>query len=154
SADSRLSRFSGSLRARDVAGLAVVCVVVAAPLSYTLHERHSVGPVGFEVWDAVDYTAESDAMEKQSLQQAVHPYSARAVRGFINGTARRATNNRSDFVRLFWTFYASGNQNLDAAPLSANLNALVGLHGTDTQSLYLIAFLIAGALGAFAAVRY
>src|SRR5262249_16863356 len=81
SADSRLSRFSGSLRARDVAGLAVVCVVVAAPLSYTLHERHSVGPVGFEVWDAVDYTAESDAMEKQSLQQAVHPYSARAVRG-------------------------------------------------------------------------
>src|SRR5262249_41568154 len=68
--------------------------------------------------------------------------------------ARRATNNRSDFVRLFWTFYASGNQNLDAAPLSANLNALVGLHGTDTQSLYLIAFLIAGALGAFAAVRY
>ena len=36
---------AGSIRRH---ALAVVCVVVAAPLSYTLHERHSVGPTGIQ----------------------------------------------------------------------------------------------------------
>jgi hypothetical protein len=151
----RLALLIRRLPVRDALALAVVCVVVAAPVSYTLHERHSIGPMGFAVWDAVDYTAEPDGMEQQSIRQAIRPYSAAAVRGFVNGTEKQQlTQDRSNFTRLFWTFYASGDQNLDAAPLSANVNALVGLHGTDTQSLFLIVFLIGGALGAFAAVRY
>lgn len=126
------------LRARDALALAVVCVVVAAPLSYTLHERHSVGPTGFEVWDAVGYTAEADGMTQQSIRVAErHNYA----------TAR-------NFIDSYWEYYAAGDQNLDAAPLSANLNELTGLHATDTQSLFLIVFLLAGALGAFASVRY
>ena len=78
------------LRPIDAVALVVVCVVVAAPLSYTLHERHSVGPVSFEVWDAVDYTAEPDGMEQQSIRQAVHPYTAAEVRAFINGTQKQS----------------------------------------------------------------
>jgi hypothetical protein len=155
SSRSRVIRLMSRLRARDAFALAVVCVVVAGPLSYTLHERHSVGPIGYEVWDVDDYTAEPDAMEQESIRQAIRPYSSTAIRGFINGTERQQlVNDRTNFAHLFWTFYASGDQNLDAAPLSANLNKLIGLHATDTQSLFLIAFLLAGALGAFAAVRY
>jgi len=135
---SRGALLVGRLRARDAVALAVVCVVVAAPLSYTLHERHSVGPMGFEVWDAVGYTAETDGMVQQSIHVASHRDYATA----------------HTFIERYWEFYAAGDQNLDAAPLSANLNELIGLQSTDTQGLFLIAFLIAGALGAFAAVRY
>ena len=126
------------LHVRDAVALAVVCVVVAAPLSYTLHERHSIGPVGFQVWDAIGYTAETDGMVQRSIHTASqHNYATAPT-----------------FIERYWDFYASGNQNLDAKPLSANLNELIDLHSTDTQSLFLIVFLMAGALGAFAAVRY
>ncbi|HUB73891.1 MAG TPA: hypothetical protein VL979_07640 [Solirubrobacteraceae bacterium] len=146
------------LGAFDALALLAVCVIVAAPLDYTLHERHSTGPMGFEVWDSVDYTAEPDGMEQESIRQASRPLSASEVRGFVNGSGGRrpaaSQLRRSNFIRLFWTFYASGDQNLDAAPLSANVNAFLGLHGTETQGLFLIAFLIVGALGAFGAIRY
>jgi hypothetical protein len=148
------------LPARDAVALAVVCVVVAAPLSYTLRERHSVGPIGFEVWDAVGYTGETDGMEQESIRQAAHEYSQPAVSGYSSNAARaealsRASfSSRENFVRLFWNFYAAGDQNLDAAPISANMNELLGLHATDTQGLYLIVFLVVGGLGAFGAMRY
>lgn len=142
---------------RDLLALAVVCVVVAAPLSYTLHQRHSVGPIGYEVWDEVDYAAEPDAMVQESIRQATDPASQAAFQGFASGASPQSLHlapSSYNFTRLFWTTYANGEQNLDAGPLSANLNELIGLHGTDTQSPFLIIFLVAGALGAFAAMRY
>jgi hypothetical protein len=126
-----------SLGAFDAMALALICLVVAAPLSYTLHQRHSVGPTGLSIWDADDYTAETDAMLQMSIHQAHHVQPSNA-----------------NFARLIWSSYSQGNQNLDAAPLSANVNGLLGLRSTETQSLFLIVFLLSGALGAFAAVRY
>jgi hypothetical protein len=161
--ESRTSRILASLKklpARDALALVAVCVVVAAPLSYTLHERHSIGPIGFEVWDAVGYTATADGMEKQSIRQAAHSYSQPAVGGYssnaarVEAASRAAFSLRENFDRLLWSFYAAGDQNLDAAPLSANVNVLLGLHATDTQGLYLIVFLAVGGLGAFGALRY
>jgi hypothetical protein len=148
--------FLRGVRALDAAALVAVCVVVASPLSYTLHERDSVGPVGYYIWDADDYAVEPDAMEQQSIHQALSPYSLAVVKYIKDsGTSSfHPTPASLNFTRLFWTIYTSGNQNIDASPLSANLNRLIGLHGTDTQTLYLIAFLVAGALGAFAAIRY
>ncbi len=134
---SRVVALFRSLGAFDAVALAVVCVVVAMPLSYTLHERHSVGPTGLSIWDTDDYTAEPDAMLQMSILQAHQPQPADA-----------------NLARLIWSSYSQGNQNLDAAPLSANVDGLFGLRGTDTQSLFLIVFLVSGALGAFAAVRY
>lgn len=135
---SRVALLIRRLCFRDALALVAVCAVVSAPLSYTLHERHGVGPTGFEVWDAVGYTAETDGMVQQSIRTAEH-------------SVYTAAHN---FIQRYWEFYAPGNQNTDAAPLSANLNELIGLHATDTQSLFLIVFLMSGALGAFAAVRY
>jgi len=152
----RYVRFLRRLRPGDALALLAVCAIVAAPLDYTLHERHSVGPLGYAVWDSVDYTAEPDGMEQQSIREASGHYSEAEIHGFVNGGqhASHAVDKRANFTRLFWSFYASGDQNLDAAPLSANVNAFLGIGATGTQSLFLIAFLIAGALGAFAAIRY
>jgi MFS family permease len=153
---SRLVSLAGCLPPRDAAALIVVCIAVATPLSYTLHEHHSVGPVGFEVWDTVDYVSEIDAMTQQSIRQATSPSALAALTSFKEPKKQTTYQDsaNTNFTHLFWTFYANGNQNMDAAPLSANLNELIGLHSTDTQSLFLIVFLIAGALGAFATVRY
>lgn len=124
-------------RARDAFALAGVCVVVAAPFSYTLHERDSVGPTGFVVYDSVGYVGETDGMAQQSIRQASH-----------------AEPEGANFVRQFWTMYSQTDVNLDASPLSANLNELSGWGSTDTQTLFLIVFLVGDALGTFAAVRY
>jgi hypothetical protein len=133
----RLFLFARRLRPFDAVALIAVCVIVAAPLSYTLHERHSVGPTGRSIWDADDYTAEADAMQQLSIRQA-----------------HQRQPSGASFTRLVWSSYSQGNQNLDAAPLSANVDGLLGLGATNTQSLFLIVFLVSGALGAFAAVRY
>lgn len=154
---SRMMALAQRLRPIDAVALVVVCIVVATPLSYTLHERHSVGPVGYEVWDAVDYAAEPDAMDQDSIRQATDASSKAAFNEIASDASSRSLHlgaASSNFAKLFWTFYASGEQNLDAGPLSANLNELLSLHGTDTQSPFLIIFLVAGALGAFAAMRY
>lgn len=134
----RLTSLVRRVRPRDALALAVVCVVVATPLSYTLHERHSVGPTGFEVWDAFAFTAEADGSVQDSFHSAEH----------------KANVFGQNFAQMYWAGTASQDQQIDAVPLSANVNELIGLHSTDTQSLFLIVFLIAGALGAFAAVRY
>jgi hypothetical protein len=126
-----------SLGARDALALAIVCIVVAAPLSYTLHEHHSVGLAGFEVWDTDGYVGEIDGMEQESISQA-----------------QQLQPPTASPTRLLWFGYARGTQQLDAVPLSANVNALLGLHATDTQTLFLIVFLVSGALGAFAVLRY
>jgi len=144
------------LRPFDAFALVAVCIAVAAPLSYTLHERHSVGPLGYEIWDVDDYAVEPDAMEQQSIRQAVDSYSL-AVVDYVKGAGSQSihpTLASTNFSRIFWTLYASSYQNIDASPLSANLNEVIGLHGTDTQTSFLIMFLVAGALGAFATVRY
>jgi hypothetical protein len=124
-------------RRGDALALAVVCVVVAAPLSYTLHERHTVGPTSFVIPDAAGYTEMADGAVGQSIRQSVLP-------------AARLDNPS----QMGWTNYAHSVQNIDAAPLSANLNEFLGLEATDTQTPYMIAFLVVDALGAFAAVRY
>jgi hypothetical protein len=131
-------RVLGRLGRRDALALALVCVVVAAPLSYTLHERHSVGPTGFEVWDAFAFTSEADGAVQDGIHAAEH-------KSNIFG---------QNFAQMYWAGTASHEQQFDAVPLSANLNELLGLGSTDTQSLFLIVFLISGALGAFAALRY
>lgn len=134
----RVISLARRVRLTDLVILLVVLVVVAAPLSYTFHERHSVGPVGYEVWDATGYNGETDGMAQESIRTAdKHNY--------------LDTHN---FIQRYWAFYATGDQDLNAAPLSANLNELIGLHSTDTQGAFLIVFLVAGALGAFAALRY
>jgi hypothetical protein len=136
----RAARSGDALRrpsAQDLLSLLAVCAVVAAPLSYTLHERDSVGPTGFLILDSDGYVAMADGMEQLSMREAQRP-----------------DPERASLVRKTWSLYARTPQNVDASPTAANVNLLLGLNATDTQSLYLIVFLVVGALGAFATVRY
>jgi hypothetical protein len=122
---------------RDALSLALVCAVVAAPLSYTLDYLDTPGPISYAVSDTAGYTEQADGAMTESIREARAPQP-------------RGTNPSQHA----WVNYANSAYNIDAAPLAANLNVLLGLHATDTQSLYQIVFLIVAALGAFALVRY
>jgi hypothetical protein len=124
--------------------LLFVCIAVAGPLTYTLHERHTVGPVAFVYTDGDSYVSEQDGAQFTSIRDARHAWERSARTG-----ARFA-----DLTQWDWSFRAFFDANLDATPLDANANALLGLGATDTNSAFLIVLLLAGALGVFAALRY
>lgn len=129
---------------RDLAQLMVVCVAVVGPLTYTLHAHHTVGPAAYTYTDVDGYVAEQDGAQTTSISAAARAWDRAQPTG-----ARFA-----DLTQLYWSFVASFNANPNAAPLDANVDELLGLGATETNSAFLIVLLLAGALGIFAAVRY
>jgi hypothetical protein len=146
-AAARTRRGRGSWRARlplrDAAALLVVLLAVAGPLTYTLHEHHTVGPAVYGYTDVDNYVAEPDGAQTLSLAAARSAFARHHTPGSV-----------ANYTQFWWTWVAHLDSNLDAAPLYANVNALLGLAGSDTYAPFLIVLLLAGALGAFAAVRY
>jgi hypothetical protein len=127
----------GRFGLREVAQIAVVLALAAAPIDYTLHQHASVGPSAYLVRDVVGYTAEVDSSQHLSLPDAAR----------LNGRELPNVNDQ------FWATYAAGFQNMDATLLEGSANDMLGLHGTDTISSYMLVLILVGALGAFAAVR-
>jgi hypothetical protein len=129
---------------RDAAQLLVVCVAVIAPLTAVLHERHTVGPAAYYFTDVDNYVGTQQAAGTTSLHDARQQWidSARSGGRFANLTDRS------------YAFLADFGSNLDATPLHANVNALLGKSAIDTFAPFLIVLLLIGGLGAFAAVRY
>jgi hypothetical protein len=117
--------------------LALVIVVVTVPILSVMRSQHTVGPVSYAVGDAVGYIAEIDGMVRQSLHDASE------ARPPFRNLAQRS-----------FTTYGQGYQNLDLAPVSANVDSVAGSGSTDTWQAFLIAFVVTGALGALAAVRW
>jgi hypothetical protein len=130
-------------RAADVLGLLLVCIAVAVPTSRVLHERATVGPASFNTTDVDNYVGVQDAAQTTSLQDAERAY-RRYVHGFRFG----------NLTQLAWSAIVHSKGNLDATPLDANMNALLGLGATDTWAPFLVILQLAGGLGAFAATRY
>jgi hypothetical protein len=119
--------------------VAVVCLAVIGPTSGVLAAHSSVGPVAYEVADVDGFVLQTDAMVHQSLSSALAD----------------STHTNADLVQQFWQSDATGyGWPLEASPLSAALDVLVGLGSTATQAPFLLAFLLTGAIGAYAAVRY
>lgn len=129
---------------QDVLQLLVVCVAVTGPLNYTLHSHHTVGPAAFTYTDVDNYVAEEDGAQTTSITHARDLWKRAQTTG-----ARFADLTQSD-----WAFFASFNANPNAAPLDANVDGLLGLGATDTNSSFLVVLLLVGALGLFATVRY
>jgi hypothetical protein len=122
---------------RTVAQLAVVTVVILGSFSYPLALRHTVGPDGgYAIADTAGYLSTIDGEVHRSIRSSEH-----LVPPF------------ADLAQGYWTGYAGGNQQLDVTALESNVNELLGLGATDTQSPFLIAVLLTGALGVFAVVR-
>lgn len=130
---------------REVAQVVLVCLAVAGPLSFTLLERNTVGPGDFYFTDGVSYVSETDGLRTTSTEDAAAAW----IRIAVDGHGRFA-----NLTQYNWAYRASYNQNLDAAPLEANADALLGLGASDTYDPFLIVILLAGGLGAFAALRY
>lgn len=128
----------------DIAQLAVVCVVVAGPLTYALQDRQTVGPADYYFTDVAGYVAQQDGARTTSIGDASREW-----------TQAQQTGTRfANLTKFNWDFLANFDQNLDAVPLEANADALLGLGATATFSPFLIVLLVTGALGAFAAVRH
>ena len=116
----------------------LVVVVVSAPTAYTFAQAGSVGPVTYLAPDSGAYVLVTDGMIHESLSSAAADY-----RG-----------PWPDLVQTYYSQYASGFQEIDIDPFAANVDALVGIGATGTQSPFMLADLVSGALGAFAAVLY
>jgi hypothetical protein len=118
--------------------VAIILIVVLGAFDYPLAARHTVGPVGgYDVADTSGYVTETDGLARESVRDAQHsvgPYSDLETVAVVN-------------------YDGHASQQLDISALEANCNSLLGLGATDTQSPFLIAVLLTGALGAFAVVR-
>ena len=123
--------------ARDAMQVALVVTVVLVAFDYPLVLRHTVGPDGgYEIADTAGYVSETNSVAQYSIRHA-----------------ERLAAPFTDLAAGFWAGYAHNNQQLDLATLEASVNELTGLGSTDTQSPFLIAIVLVGALGAMAAVR-
>ncbi len=124
--------------------LLIVGLAVAGPINYTMHQSASTGPVFYRIVDALGYVAETDGEVHQTLPQA-----ARSL--LVSKPSSKAL---ADLSTVYWERYAGGFQEIDATPLEANLDSLVGLGAAQTQAPFLVAILVAGALGMLGALRY
>ena len=115
----------------------LVVVIVTVPILSVMRSHHTVGPVSYAVGDAIGYVAMTDTAVHMSLHRAID-----------TGPPFR---NEAEH---YGVAYAKSYQNLDVTPLSANVNSLIGLGSTDTWAAFLIAIVVAGGLGALAAVRW
>lgn len=118
------------------AQLLVVVLVVSISLAQPLVRRDSVGPVGYAVADAGGYVLEEDGVQQQSIYAAEHQHPP-----WRNLTIQQ------------WHAYAASFQEVGFDPVVAGMDALLGLGATQTFSSFLIALLLVGAFGAYAAVR-
>lgn len=122
---------------RGLIQLAVVAIVVMVSFDYPLALRHTVGPAGgWAIADTTGYVSEINGEARQGIH--------------------RAEQNRPPFADLsmyYWSAYASGFQQLDVSALEANVNQMLGLGSTDTDSALLIVIIMTGALGVFAVIR-
>jgi hypothetical protein len=128
---------------RDVAQILVLCIAVAAPLNYALHKRHTVGPVAYYYTDVDNFVALPDAAQTTSLRDGQEAWEQYV----------RTGERFADLAKMQYALIAYLGSNLDATPLHANVNALLGLGASDTYSPFLIVLLLAGGLGVFACVR-
>jgi hypothetical protein len=119
-----------------LAQLLLVAVVVMGSLSQPLVRRDSVGPVGYGVADADGYVLQQDGMAKESIY-----------------AAEREHPPWRDLTIQDWYGAASGFQQVGFAPVAADVAVLLGLGASETYSSFVIALLLVGAFGAFAAVR-
>jgi hypothetical protein len=121
---------------RGIVQLAVVVVVILGSFDFPLAVRHTVGPDGgYAIADTAGYLSEINGEVHHSIRDADHiqpPY--------------------ADLGVGYWAGYAQGNQELDVSALESNVNELIGVGATDTQSPFLIAVLLIGGLGVFAVV--
>jgi hypothetical protein len=113
----------------------IVLAVVSAPLALTVVEHHSDGPVAFQVYDAAAYVGIQDGMQHQSIHEAE-----------VTKTPNK------DLVQNEYAALMRSAQETELSPMAANMNELLGLNATDTESPFLLAVIAIGGLGLLGAL--
>lgn len=122
---------------RGLIQLAVVAIVLLASFDYALALRHTVGPAGgYVVFDTSGYVTEANAEARESIHRAEHTHPP-----------------FSDLTMLMWSELSRFYQQLDVTALESNVNQMLGLGATDTDSPFLIVVILVGGLGVFGVVR-
>jgi hypothetical protein len=124
-------------RVVNLAQVLAVVIVVIGSFNFAFGERGTVGPAGgYQVGDASGYVSETNGEARESIHQI-----------------DRVPAPFADLSLGYWAVYAKNYQQLDVSALEATVNELLGLGSTETMSPFLIAVILAGALGVFATVR-
>lgn len=118
--------------------IVLVFLLVSAPTVYTFEQNRSVGPVTYLAPDSGAYTLTIDGMVHESLRTA----------------AASKPGTSHDLSQAYLAQYINGFQEIDIDPFEANIDAFTGIGATGTQSPFMLAALVSGALGAFAATLY
>jgi hypothetical protein len=127
-------RRSSPPRALDLLQLAGIVLVVTTAFNYPIASRPSLGPMGYRVADAAGYVATVDGLERHTLQDDRWGPAWDLSSQYAGGIAR-------------------GFQHLGFDTLAASVNAALGWEASETQSAFMVALILVGALGLFAGVR-
>jgi hypothetical protein len=115
------------------AQLVAVALVVTGALNYPLAERESLGPVGYSVADAVGYEGSIEWLKSHTLRDHdPQPW---------------------DLSDVYGVGYSKGFQQVGFDSTAAGTNVVFGWSASQTQSAFMVALIVVGALGLFGAVR-
>jgi MFS family permease len=129
----RAPRERRTVRRRHLVAAAMALAIPLALLSAPLIEQRSLGPVSYQVSDAVNYASFSGHLEDRSWQDEEFGL------------------GRADDL-LVHKFLASSYFQSGTIPFASALGATFGFEAVDAQSALMIALVAIGALGCFAVV--
>jgi hypothetical protein len=122
----------------QVGALVALVLVVSSAFNIPLAKRDTLGPIAYHAFDAPGYGTQSYEYSKHTLAD-LRPFSK-----FDFG---------DDRTERYVAYQVSLNQQIGYDTVASTGNVLFGFRHLSTQSAFMVAVLMVGALGAFAAVR-
>jgi hypothetical protein len=123
---------------RRLAALLALGLVVATAFNIPLAARGSLGPVAYRVYDSPGYGVQAYEYAKYSLPE---------LRPFAK------FDKQGDLTKRYASYIDSTNQQVGFDTVASSANRLFGWPAMSDQSAFMIALLVVGALGLFAAIR-
>ena len=123
---------------RQVAALLTLLVVVATAFNFPLAKRDTLGPIAYHAFDAPGYGTQAYEYSKHTLGD-LEPF-AKFDRG-------------PDLTERYVAYQVALNQQIGYDTVTSAANVIFGWRHMSSQSAFMVAALMVGAAGAFAAVR-
>lgn len=124
--------------ARQAAALVALVLVVATAFNLPLAMRNSLGPIAYQVYDAPGYGVQGYEYSKHRMGD-LKPFSK-----FDQGP---------DLTIRYAAYQVAQNNQIGYDTVVSSANTIFGWRFMSTQTGYMIALILVGALGVFAAVR-
>jgi hypothetical protein len=122
----------------QVGALVALALVVSSAFNVPLAERDTLGPIAYRAYDAPGYGVQSYEYSKNTIGD-LEPFAK-----FDHGP---------DLTKRYAAYQVALNQQIGFDTVGSTANVVFGFRHMSTQSAFVIALLVVGAFGAFAAVR-